>query len=251
MKKILALMALLLIASLFIWSVSCGDDDDDDDNDSGDDDDDGECPDPTIDFSVCDLGAGPFSLTIDNEFFPLAVGSEWVLEGEEDGETIRVEIEVLDEIKDISGVDTRVVRETEYEDGELVEISWNWFAQAPDGTVCYFGEDVDDYEDGDVVGHEGAWEAGVGGAVAGIQMLGDPQVGDSYYQEFLVGEAEDMAEVQSFGDEADTPAGTFTDTVTIFDYNPLEDCEPEEKVFASGIGNVVDDVVELTSYTIP
>ena len=74
-----------------------------------------------------------------------------ILEGEEDGAVIRVEIRVLDEIVTVAGVETRVVEERETEDEELIEVSRNFFAQARDGTVCYFGEDVDFLEDGEVV----------------------------------------------------------------------------------------------------
>jgi len=106
----------------------------------------GECPATTLDILVCDPAAGgPFSAdTIDNEFFPLVVGDQYVLEGVVDGELIHLEITVLDETEVVAGVTTRVVEEAEWADGEIAEISRNFFAQAvPDGTVCYFGEDVD------------------------------------------------------------------------------------------------------------
>ena len=184
MKNFMFLLAavLAITAMAFGATTGCGDDDDDDSEES--------CPEVNFDIGVCALDAGPFSLTIDNEFLPYVVGSQMVLEGEDGGETIRVEIDVLDETEDVGGVTTRVVRETEYEDGELVEVSWNWFAQAPDGTVCYFGEDVDMYEDGDVVSHHGAWRAGENNYQPGILMPGDPQVGMAFYQEYAPGLAE-------------------------------------------------------------
>lgn len=261
MKKLLTLFAMLLIIAMSMWAASCtnnsNDDDDDDDtsgdddtgdNDDDDDDDDTECPEPNLDISVCALDAGPFSLTIDNEFFPLAVGDQLILEGDDEGVMVRVEIDVLDEIKDIDGVETRVVTEHEYEDDGLIEISWNWFAQAADGTVCYFGEEVDIYEDGEVVSHDGAWEAGVNGAQAGIMMPGDPQIGDAGYQEFYEGNAQDMFEITGFGAEITVPAGTFDDTLSVTDYNPLEGCESDDKVYVAGIGLSVDGAVELISY---
>jgi len=247
MKKLLAFITLALLASALIWCIGCdgsssGDDDDDDD-------DEGECPDTNLDIAVCALDAGPFSLTIDNEFFPLVVGAQLVLEGEDDGETIRVEINVLEETEDVAGVTTRVVTETEYEDGELVEVSWNWFAQAPDGTVCYFGEGVDIYEDGEVISHDGAWRAGEDGALPGIIMPGDPQVGQVFYQEYYEGVAMDSSEIYAFGEEIDVPAGTFDDTLTALDYNELEgECEGERKVYISGIGLAIDEEAELISY---
>ena len=148
----------------------------------------------------------------------------------------------------VAGVDTLVMIETEYEDGELVEISWNFIAQADDGTVCYFGEDVDIYEGGIVVAHDGAWRAGENGALPGILMPGTPQVGDTFYQEYAPGVAEDMSSIVAFGEPIAVPAGDFDDTLTAEDCNPLEDAETDDKVYVSGIGLSIDDVAELISY---
>src|SRR3989304_5165532 len=107
----------------------------------------GACPEPNLEIEVCDPETGgPFTLDINNDFFPVVPGSESVLESE-DG-TIRLEITVLEETEEVAEIDTRVLVEEEFEDGELIEVSRNFFAQAPDGTVCYFGEDVDECTDG-------------------------------------------------------------------------------------------------------
>jgi hypothetical protein len=245
MTKWLVSLVFVLAATMMTWGIAC----DDDDDDSGDDDS-GDCPEPTLDLDVCDPGAGPFSLTIDNEFFPLEVGAQLVLEGEDDeGVVIRVEIDVLDETEEVAGVATRVVTETEYEDDELVEVSWNWFAQAADGTVCYFGEDVDDYEDGEVVGHGGAWRAGEDGHLPGIIMPGDPEVGQIFFQEFAEGVAEDMSEITAFGEAISVPAGEFDDTLTAMDFDRLDGCDgADKKVYIRGIGLAIDESAELISY---
>jgi hypothetical protein len=244
MKQRLALLSLLTSLSLVVWSIGCNNSGDNNANGEG-----GSCPQPTLDISVCDPGTGPFSLAIDNEFLPLEVGAQSVLESEDDeGVTIRVEIDVLDETEDVAGVTTRVVRETEYEDGELVEISRNWFAQAPEGTVCYFGEDVDIYEGGLVVSHEGAWRAGENGNQAAIMMPGNPQVGDVFKQEHAPGVAEDSSEILAFGEEIAVPAGTFDDTMTAEDCNPLGGVSRDRKVYVRGIGLALDEHAELISY---
>ena len=206
------------------------------------------CADLTVDSSVCDPEAGPFSLVIDNEFFPLVVGTKLVLEGEEDGEPLRVEITVLDETEEVAGVTTRVVEEAEYEDGEIVEVSRNFYAQAPDGTVCYFGEDVDDYEDGEIVSNEGAWRAGEDGNLPGIIMPANPTIGMVFQQEDAPDLAEDQAGVIDLGETIDVPAGIFDDTLTTEDCNPLEDGSTDEKVYVRGIGLVIDEAVELISF---
>ncbi|MCH8029470.1 MAG: hypothetical protein IH874_06020 [Candidatus Dadabacteria bacterium] len=180
---------------------------------------------------------------------PLVVGIVLVLEGVDDeGVEIRLEITVLDETEEVAGVTTRVMEAAEFEDGELIEVSRNFFAQAPDGTVCYFGEAVNDFEDGEIVGHEGEWRAGKNGNLPGIFMPADPQVGDVYQQENAPGIAEDQAEVVALGEPIDVPAGMFDDTLTTEDCNPLEDGATDEKVFVRGIGLAIDEDAELTEF---
>jgi hypothetical protein len=208
-----------------------------------------ECPATTLDIIVCDPAAGLFTdpLNIDNEWFPLVVGTQWVLEGIEDGELVHVEITVLNETEDVAGITTRVMEEAEWIDGELAEISRNFFAQTDDGTVCYFGEDVDIYENGVVVSNEGEWRAGVGGNLPGIFMPGNPQLGDIYANEVAPGVAEDQAEVIDFGEEVDVPAGIFNDTITIEECNPLDEAEKDIKIFERNFGIVIDGPTELIS----
>jgi hypothetical protein len=124
-----------------------------------------------LDLALCAPRQNTFSLTIDNTYNPLPVDQRWVYQGNEQGQTIGLQITVLNETEDFySGrrtVTTRVVEELEWEDANenglvddglesLIEISRNFYAQTQDGTVCYFGEDVDIYEGGAVVSHEGA-----------------------------------------------------------------------------------------------
>ncbi len=143
---------------------------------------------PTVD-------AADFVDGVDHPYLPLTPGSSWVYEGVDDGETERVEIEVTDERRTVMGVSATVVRDTVYEDGEMVEDTYDWFAQDLDGNVWYLGEDSSEFEDGELVGTEGSWEAGVDGALPGIVMLASPEIGDAYRQEFYEDEAEDMAEI--------------------------------------------------------
>lgn len=208
----------------------------------------GSCPDTNLSIAVCDPSAGPFSLLIDNPFFPLFVGDELVLEGEEDGTFLEIIITVLDETEVVAGVTTRVVEEAEFEDGEVVEISRNFFAQAPDGTVCYFGEDVDDFEDGVIVGHGGEWRAGENGNLPGIIMPGNPQVGQVFQQEAAPGIAEDQAEIVALGETITVPAGTFNDTLSSLDCNPMENGAMDDKVYVDGIGLAIDADAELVSF---
>jgi hypothetical protein len=199
---------------------------------------------PTIDVAICAPDAGPFSATLDHPYFSLPIGTQWVLEGEEeDGAEIRVEITSLDETEVVAGVTTRVVEEREWEDGELVEVSRNFFVRAPDGTVCYYGEDVDDYEDGEIVGHEGAWRAGEDGNQPGVFMPADPQVGQVFQQEVAPGIAVDLGQVVAVGESVEVSPGRFVDTIRIQEIDPL-DGGTSEKIWGLDVGLIDDDEIE-------
>jgi hypothetical protein len=191
-----------------------------------------------------DIDPADFVEDIDNPYLPLVPGTRWVYEGVEDGEVERVEVEVTTDRREVMGISAVVVRDTVYEDGELIEDTYDWFAQDVDGNVWYLGEDSREYEDGELVGTEGSWEAGVDGALPGIVMLAEPTVGEAYRQEYYEGEAEDLAEVAELGVSETVPAGSFDDVVVIREWNPLEPDVVEDKYHAPGIGVVLEVVVE-------
>lgn len=196
-----------------------------------------------LDLAVCAPTSAGFSLTSTNPYFPMEVGSEWVLEGGDE----RVVITVLDETETVAGVTTRVIEEREFEDGELKEVSRNFFAQASDGTVCYFGEDVDNYQDGEVVSHESEWRADAPGSRPGIIMPGNPRPGVTFQMEAAPGAAEDTGKVLELGSSTEVPAGTFAETLRLEEFDLLDD-EKEEKVYAKGVGILVDEDLELVSH---
>ncbi len=180
-----------------------------------------------------------------NSFFILEPGYRLVLEGDDE----QVIITVLDETEVVDGVLTRVVEEREFEDGELSEVSRNYFALCTQtGDVYYFGEDVDDYEGGQVVGHEGAWRAGIDEARAGILMPGSPLLGSRYYQEIAPGVALDRAEHLAFLDDFEVEAGEFHDVLFVLETSGLDRKDESLKHYAPGVGLIKDDDVELIEY---
>lgn len=194
----------------------------------------------------------------DNRFFSLWPGDRLVLEGEEDGEELQVIITVQQETETISfttergvplTVRTRVVEERESEEGELVEVSRNWFALCREtGDVFYFGEEVDLYEDGEIVGTEGAWRAGEDGAQPGVIMPGSFLLGARYFQEIAPGQALDRALNDEMDVEIEVPAGTFERCVHVTETTPLEPDDESEKVYCPAVGLVFDDGVELVEH---
>lgn len=192
-----------------------------------------------------------------NTYFSLIPGDQLVLSGENDGEELVVQITVLQQKRTIrftteSGkqlrVKTRVVEEREWEDDELVEVSRNYFAICDQtGDVFYFGESVDDYEDGEIVGHGGAWLVGVNGARPGIIMPGRYLLGARYYQEIAPG-AMDRGENTAMGLTVTTPAGTFHDCVEVIETSPLEPGSESLKRYCPGIGMVQDEDIVLEEF---
>jgi hypothetical protein len=185
-----------------------------------------------------------FVARIDNPWLPFTPGSMWVYESVGEEEVERIEVVVLDETRDVMGVPATVVRDTVTVDGELVEDTFDWYAQDTEGNVWYMGEETAEYENGEVVSTAGAWEAGVDGALPGIAMLADPQIGDAYRQEYYPGEAEDMAEVVRVGVSEEVADEAMDDLIVIEEWNPLEPEVIEEKSYASGVGVVLEEVVE-------
>lgn len=147
-------------------------------------------------------------------------------------------------------VKARVVEEREFEDGEIDEVSRNFLAVCKDtGDIYYFGEDVDNYEDGEIDNHEGAWIAGENGARPGLIMPGGAfLLGARYFQEIAPGEALDRGEHVAMGLTVTVPAGQFENCVMIEDSDALEpEDDPDPKVYCPGIGLVIDEELELTA----
>lgn len=201
---------------------------------------------PTFEESV---DACTFASTGRNPYFILEPGYRLVFEGIDDGEPIRIVKTVTTDTKVVDGVTTRVLVEEEYEDGELIERSWNWFAYCEEtGSVFYFGEDVDIYEDGTLESHEGAWEAGVDGAEAGVIMPGSPTVGMKHFQEQAPGVALDYAEILAMDETVVTPAGTFTNAMKVKETTSLEPDDISYKWYAADVGLLVDGQARLVEY---
>lgn len=184
-----------------------------------------------------------------NPYWILKPGRFVVLGNLEPGGGEFVVISVLDETEMVDGIETRVIEEREYENGQLAEISRNFFAMAKKTKdVFYFGEDVDYFEDGKVTGHGGAWRAGVDGARAGLYMPGNPTVGMRYYMEYHPGVAMDRAEIFETGATVETPAETFPQSLIVTESSPLEPDDESYKRYAPKVGMIFDDGLELYRY---
>jgi hypothetical protein len=180
---------------------------------------------------------------ITNPYLPLATLNQDVLEGTEEGEVVRVERTRKEGTKTftVSGqaVAAMIVEDREFIDGELAEVTLDYLAQADDGTVYYLGEDVDDYEDGQIVGHEGAWLYGVHTQTLGVIMPAQPKVEDKFQPENVPGITREDAEVVSLSETVIVPAGTYTNVLKIKETHPAG--EIEYKYYAPNVGVIKEE----------
>ncbi|MBL8860312.1 MAG: hypothetical protein JNL28_17515 [Planctomycetes bacterium] len=182
-----------------------------------------------------------------NPYFILVPGYRCDYANEEGNGALR--ITVLDATEMIDGVETRVVEEREMENGQLVEISRNFFAiSKTTQDVYYFGEDVDIYKDGKIKSHDGAWRSGVDGAKFGLMMPGQATVGRRYYQEVAPKVALDRVEIRSVTTTYETPAGEFTGCLKVEETTPLEPKARDYKIYAPGIGLIMDGELKLVAH---
>ena len=177
---------------------------------------------------------------IDNPLLPFVVGNTWTYEAETEDGMETVVVTVTPDTIDIDGVECTVVRDTVTLEGELIEDTFDYFAQDVDGNVWYFGELSLNYEDGSLVDIDGSWIAGEEYAKPGIVMFAAPVVGTTYRQEFLIDEAEDAGTVLSLSEDVSVPAGSFTNCLQTVDFTPIEPDTFEWKYYQPGIGLLLE-----------
>ena len=209
----------------------------------------------TSDFGYEEMSAlGPHG---GNRYFPLHPGAFWRLEGEDDGQFVEVRITVLDDVKiipflvdgELAVAVARVVEEREWTEGELSQVSRNYYACSElSGNIYYLGEDVDHYQNGRVIGHEDSWLAGRNGAMPGLLMPQLFLLGARYQMEQAPGVSMDRGENLRMGFRRHTPAGTFRRCIMVRETTPLEPDEETIKIYAPGIGMIVDDRLKLVAY---
>ena len=194
------------------------------------------------------LGPAPYSpviapanfvSTIDNPFFPLTPGTTFIYEGQTHDGFEHVEFAVTHATRVILGVTCVEVHDTRKLDGVLTEDTRDWFTQDTNGNVWYFGENTTLVAGGLPVDLSGSWTAGVDGAEPGFVMEGHPAIADFYRQEFLLGGAEDLAEVKSLSESVTVPYGSFNNCLKTEESSPLKPGDIEHKFYASGVGNLL------------
>ena len=191
-------------------------------------------------------------LNIDNQFFPFRPGGLKVYAGSDHGTKTAAIDDYLNETRTfrLNGGDVvcHTLIEEAYEDGELVERSFNYFAQGDDGAVYYFGEVVNIFESGVIVSHEGSWlvggatlpsdPPGIGNASKpGLFMPATPELGDLFKPEDLFPIVDETDEVVGVDLDVLVPAGKYDGAIEVEESSQL-DPATELKWYAPGVGVV-------------
>lgn len=175
---------------------------------------------------------GDFVGRVDNPWFPLKPGTAWTYDvSGSAGERTRT-VSVSEGSQEIQGVATTVVHDVvTTTSGRVVSDATDYYAQDESGNVWWFGR-------------SGQWQAGVGGAEAGLMMAASPRVGDGYRVGYLVDVVEDRAEVISIDATADTAYGDYDQVLVTRDVSTLLPGVVRRDFFAEGVGLVFSDNIE-------
>ncbi|MFN8503114.1 hypothetical protein [Kouleothrix sp.] len=189
---------------------------------------------------------------ISNPLYPIALTRYTIALGTEGGDPSRTEITLLPGTRVIAWngqqTEVRVVQFMAMVGGRLVEVAYDYFAQADDGSVYYMGEDVTNYRDGKVADHGGSWQAGKDGAPPALIMPARPSVGQVFNPENLPGVVFETDKVLSLGQKTTTPAGPIDNGV--FVEETLMDGSVEHKIYAANFGIVEEQASDELSHLV-
>ena len=181
------------------------------------------------------------STTIDNAWFPLRPGTQFVYEGgNADGDQHRVVFTVTDMTKVIDGVRTLVIWDRDYSSNELVETELAMFAQDVDGNVWHFGQYPEEYENGKFV-RAPSWVHGFEGGRAGISMKETPALdAHSYAQGFAPPPINwiDRARVYKMGVSNCVPVDCYENVLIAEEFERDKPGAFQLKYYAPDVGNI-------------
>jgi hypothetical protein len=192
-----------------------------------------------------------------NPYLPMTTLSQDILmgvRGKLSAETIRTRQQGTKQFV-VNGqvVQAIIVEDDNYEGGQLIEVTKDYFIEDDNGTVYYMGEDVDLYKNGQIVGHGGSWLYGVDTTNLGTLLPGHPKVGMKWESENVP--SKNLIEHDTAVSTTATisvPAGTFHNCVETQESVPGEG--KEYKWYCPSVGVVMEygsdtDYVALVSHT--
>jgi hypothetical protein len=184
------------------------------------------------------LDPANFSADITNPYWPMKPGTRWIYRGVEEGKSPEdIAVVVTTSTKKLAnGITARQVRDTARSKGQIIEDTVDWYAQDSEGNVWYMGEQTAEFENGKIVSREGSWEAGKDGAMPGITIPAQPEVGQKYRQEYKKGEAEDNGQVLAMNNLVGVKAGQYKGSLVTMDTSTIEPDVVEFKFYAPNVG---------------
>ncbi len=182
------------------------------------------------------LDPGDFVSAVDNPYFPLKPGTRWSYRGsDKEGTKSTSEVTVPGRTRKVAGITATALVDRSTEDGKLLEVATEWYAQDKDGNVWYLGEDVKDLE----VGETTSSLVGQDPLQPGVTMLGKPIPGSCHRLSYEKGESADRLNVLSASRRVSVPAGRYTKVVQLKQTTPLEPDLIEYRYYARGVGLVL------------
>jgi hypothetical protein len=206
-----------------------------------------------------DLVAPPFSdpTEVTNPLFPISDLHSAVLNGRIDGKPFHTETTLLPYTRAVEWppghqVETLVSQYAAFLDGRIQEVALDYYGQADDGSVWYFGEDVADYNpQGFIAFTTDSWLAGKDGPPAMI-MPGDPKLGDAFRTENIPGVVFEEVTVKTLDKTVPGPPGPVQGAMVGQELH--DDGMKSDKVFAPGYGEFFtrdQDGVEAMALAVP
>ena len=152
------------------------------------------------------LKAADFAEKVDNPYFPIEKGTRWSYRGSDtEGTSSSSEVVATGETRDFAGITAHALRDRSTEEGKLIEIATEWYAQDKKGNVWYLGETVRDFESGG--GKTEGSLYGDGPFQAGVTMMGKPIPGSCHRLVYEKGQSEDRLAVLSVKERGRGPGG--------------------------------------------
>ncbi len=185
------------------------------------------------------------SININNKYFPLIPGTRHEYDGStvEEGKTLshRVTFTVTNLTKRINGVNTVVIWESDFTEGELDEDELTFFAQDKMGNVWHLGQYSELWESGEYTAGRTWFVGHPEDAKAGIMMKADPKPNMPDWSEGFAPPPyfwSDRAHVRSATEKTIVPAGTYEGVLLTEEYNEEEVTAIQLKYYAPGVGVV-------------
>jgi hypothetical protein len=193
-------------------------------------------------------GAGTFgadSAKITNRYLPISNFHRTVLKGIDTGQHLRIVRTLKHRTKAFKyrgiAVKAAVVKDvvTNVKNGRVIERTVDYFAQDKAGSVYYFGEDVNEYRHGHLVGHEGQWRLGRDTKRPGVLMPPHPKLGDAFKAEAVPGITHETDHVVAVGKTKRVAGHTYHHVIKIRE-NAGPPPEVEFKTYAPGTGVITE-----------